>query len=103
MKIKLVILLLGLSLTLNAKEVLKFSPSNGDMTEAVRKALENSSDKDIKLVFEQGTYLFMPDYATEKYCIITNHGNGLKKIIFNFNGFDSVEVEGNGSEYRDGD
>ncbi|WP_139205149.1 alpha-1,3-galactosidase-related protein [Pricia antarctica] len=69
------------------------------MTPILREALENISEKSVKLVFEKGTYSFLPDYALEKFTYITNHGNGLKSIVFLFEDFDSVEIEGNGAEF----
>lgn len=82
-----------------AVQVLEFAPSQGDMTPIIREAINNSTDKDIKLVFAKGSYRFNPDYALEQYCFITNHENGLKKIIFQLEGFNSVEIEGNGAEF----
>ncbi|MRT91968.1 right-handed parallel beta-helix repeat-containing protein [Ancylomarina sp. 16SWW S1-10-2] len=93
------ILILLASMGANAKELIKIKPSDEDMTPILREALENVSDLDVKIVFEKGTYRFKPDYATEKYCFITNHNNGLKRIIFPMEGFKSVEIEGNGSEF----
>lgn len=74
-------------------------PLNGDMTSIVRNIIDKSKEKDIHLVFEKGIYKFLPDYAIGRYLEITNHGNGYKKIIFNFNKFRSVVIEGNGAEF----
>ena len=74
-------------------------PVDGDMTPIINKILEKADTKDIHLVFEKGIYRFMPDYAFGKYLDITNHGNGYKRIIFNFNKFSSVTIEGNGAEF----
>lgn len=82
-----------------AAETITLSPTDEDMTPAVRKAIESAQGGDLKLVFEKGTYRFLPDFAFENYCTITNHGNGLKRIIFPFMDFDSVEIEGNGAEF----
>lgn len=94
---------LGVSLfalmQVQATEIIKFSPTKGDRTLEIRNAIENASSKDIKLVFEKGTYKFKPDYAFGKYCNITNHGNGYKKIIFPMMNYNSVEIDGNGSEF----
>ena len=81
-----------------ARQVIEIKPAAGDMTPKVRAALESSSDKDVKLVLSKGTYFFKTDQARQKYCHITNHDNGLKNIIFPFEGFGSVEIEGNGAE-----
>ncbi|MDO6737041.1 right-handed parallel beta-helix repeat-containing protein [Wenyingzhuangia sp. 2_MG-2023] len=87
------------AIQVNAKEIIEIKPGKEDMTTVVRNAIENAKDKDIKLVFSKATYRFLPDYAKEQFSFITNHGNGLKKIIFLLSDFDSVEVEGNGAEF----
>jgi len=104
-KVKYIILviafgfLMSCSTTINATEVIQIRHTEGDMTTTVREAIENTKEKDIRLVFEKGIYTFLTDYAVGKFLYITNHGNGFKKIIFNFEGFNSVEIEGNGSEF----
>jgi hypothetical protein len=95
----LIISLLFSVAQLSAGDVLRFQPKEGDMTLEVREALESSDAKDITLVFEKGIYHFKADYAAGKYCYITNHGNGYKKIIFPFHGYDSVTIKGNGAEF----
>ncbi|MBU2947800.1 right-handed parallel beta-helix repeat-containing protein [Zobellia uliginosa] len=84
---------------LSAQQTIHFKPEAEDMTPLVREALKNSTDKNLTLVFEKGTYKFLPDYATQRYSFITNHGNGLKNIIFLLENFDSVTIEGNGSVF----
>ncbi|WP_282122100.1 alpha-1,3-galactosidase-related protein [Algibacter mikhailovii] len=93
------ILFLIASKLLSATEVIEFKHQDGDMTLKVREAIEKSKDKDIKLIFEKGVYSFRSDYALGKFLYITNHGNGFKKIVFNFSGFNSVEIDGQGSEF----
>ncbi|WP_282135255.1 alpha-1,3-galactosidase-related protein [Seonamhaeicola maritimus] len=83
----------------SAQTVYEFSPTDSDITSSVRKAIENTSDKHIKLVFNKGVYRFDPKYAFERFSFITNHGNGYKKVIFRLENFESVEVEGNDSEF----
>ena len=95
----LIIFSLLMSCNSNATEVIDIVHSEGDMTMTIREAIKNAKEKDIKLVFEKGTYTFKTDYAIGKYMYVTNHSNGFKKIIFNFDGFNSVEIEGNGSEF----
>ncbi|CAM4109233.1 right-handed parallel beta-helix repeat-containing protein [Zobellia nedashkovskayae] len=84
---------------LTAQQTIHIKPEAEDMTTLVRKAIESATDKNLKLVFEKGTYKFLPDYATQQYSYITNHGNGLKNIIFLLEDFDSVTIEGNGAEF----
>ncbi|NME70443.1 alpha-1,3-galactosidase-related protein [Flammeovirga aprica] len=69
-----------------------------DMTPVIREAIENANDKEIKLVFEEGKYYFQPDFAYEKYCPITNHKNGIKRIAFPFENFEKVTIEGKNTE-----
>ncbi|UMB54033.1 right-handed parallel beta-helix repeat-containing protein [Lutibacter sp. A64] len=93
------IIALFISYQANAVEIINIKHADGDMAYVVRKAIEEAKEKDIKLVFEKENYTFHTDYAIGKYLYITNHGNGFKKIIFNFEGFNSVEIEGNGAEF----
>lgn len=93
------VMLLCFTLGVQAKKTIKIDPAEGDMTLIVREALEGISDSEVKLVFTQGTYRFFPEYAISKYCYITNHGNGMKRIIFDLEGFESVEIEGNGASF----
>lgn len=83
----------------NATDPIIIKPVDGDMTPIIRRILEETKDKDVELVFEKGVYRFLPDYAVGKYLEITNHGNGYKRIIFNFSKFRSVTIEGNGAEF----
>ncbi len=80
-----------------AQEIINIPLQDGDATWSIRKAIENAKTDDIKINLQKGTYFCKPDYATEKYCAITNHGNGIKKIIFPIKGFKKVELEGNGA------
>ncbi|WP_276168174.1 alpha-1,3-galactosidase-related protein [Zobellia alginiliquefaciens] len=84
---------------LAAQETIHLKAEAEDMTPLVREALENATDKNLTLVFDKGIYKFLPDYATQQYSYITNHGNGLKNIIFLLEDFDSVTIEGNGAEF----
>ena len=93
------ILIFIITIGCNATEIINIKHAKGDMTLVVREAIENAKTKDIKLVFEKGNYFFKTDYAIGKFLYVTNHGNGFKKIIFNFEGFNSVAIEGNNSEF----
>lgn len=96
----LFILILSLN-TFNMKafEVITIKPTAADMTPIVRDLLAAAKDTDVKLIFESGNYKFLSQLAKERYCYITNHENGLKRIIFDFRNFDSVEIEGNGAKF----
>ncbi|MGJ8744020.1 alpha-1,3-galactosidase-related protein [Polaribacter sp.] len=93
------VLVFILTIGCNATEIINIKHAEGDMTLVVREAIEGAKTKDIKLVFEKGNYFFKTDYAIGKFLYVTNHGNGFKKIIFNFEGFNSVAIEGNNSEF----
>ncbi|MDO6492387.1 MULTISPECIES: right-handed parallel beta-helix repeat-containing protein [unclassified Cellulophaga] len=94
----LLVFLLAFS-NIYAVETIHIKYSNQDMTYTVRQAIENAKEKDIELIFEKGDYTFLTDYAVGKYLYVTNHGNGFKKIIFNFEGFNSVVINGNNSKF----
>ncbi|MBW8183657.1 right-handed parallel beta-helix repeat-containing protein [Shewanella sp. NR704-98] len=81
-----------------ATQVIHLSPSAQDMTPVLAKALASVTESELKIVLDKGIYHFKPDYAKSGYRVITNHGNGVKKVIFSLEGFDSVEIEGNGAE-----
>ena len=81
-----------------AKEIINIKPQDGDMTAHIRELIEKADDKQIEIIFEKGIYYFSPDYAVGKYCAITNHDNGWKKIIFHLDGYDEVNIIGNGAE-----
>ncbi|MCG8579567.1 MAG: right-handed parallel beta-helix repeat-containing protein [Bacteroidales bacterium] len=97
-RILMVGFLLSVFISLYSQSVIHLKSTGEDMTPIVRKAIEGVNEKKIRLEFEKGIYYFKPDYAFDKYCYITNHENGYKKIIFPFEGFESVEVVGNGAE-----
>lgn len=92
-------LMFFIALTVGAKEIVTIRHAEGDMTSTVREAIEKAKDKDIELIFEKGIYFFKSDYAIGKYLYVTNHGNGFKKIVFDFEGFNSVKIKGQGSEF----
>lgn len=92
-------LLLLTALKTSALEVINIKPISKDMSPVIRDILANVKNKDIKLVFEKGNYQFLPNLAKERYCFITNHENGLKRIIFDFQNFNSVQIEGNGAKF----
>lgn len=100
-RIRLLLLLplLVLASCLHHVEVttIKISPTGGDFVEQVRSKIEAVESRHLKIILETGVYQANPTFASEKYCTITNHGNGLKKILFPIKGFKSVEVVGNGA------
>ena len=98
-KITLTILFFSTLGIAQTSQPIVIKPIDGDMTPILNKIIEETQAQDIQLVFEKGIYKFMPNYASGKYLEITNHGNGYKRIIFNFSKFRSVSIDGNGSEF----
>lgn len=85
-------------LMLNAQEIIHISLCNGeDATYKIRESIMKSQSDQIKIIFEKGIYYCFPDYAIEKYCTISNHGNGTKKILFFLENYKSIEIIGNGA------
>lgn len=97
-KIFFIVICMLLSNGIMAQKLIKIAPENGDMTPIIRAAIEGVKEKDIKIVLSKGVYKFKPNLAYGKFCSITNHENGYKNIIFPLQGFNSVEIEGNGAE-----
>ena len=85
--------------TSNAKEIINIKHTTEDITPRIREAINCAKEKDIKIVFEKGIYIFLPEYAHSRYSYITNHGNGYKNVAFRFDDFNAIEIEGNGSEF----
>ncbi len=81
-----------------AEEVIHIASTEGDMTPIIRYAIEQSNSTELKVILDGGVYFCRPDYAFEKYCAITNHGNGVKKILFPMIGYKSISIVGNGSK-----
>ncbi len=91
-------LLLSCIFQAKALETIVLEPVADDMAPVLRKALAAVTDPHVRIVLKPGRYQFLPDYAESSYRVITNHGNGVKTGIFTLQGFDSVEIEGNGAE-----
>lgn len=79
--------------------VLHFTPSDGDATLMVRQALEEVTTRNVTLTFAEGRYDFHGEFAFEQYRAITNHNNGLKRIIFAMDRFDAVIIKGENAEF----
>ena len=69
-----------------------------DLTLFLRTEIENADTDEIHIIFEKGRYDFRPDYAVQKYCVITNHGNGLKNILLRLQDKKIVTIQGNGAK-----
>jgi len=84
---------------ISATEIINIKHTTEDITSKVREAISCAKEKDIKIVFEKGIYIFLPEYSHTRFSYITNHGNGYKNVAFRFEDFDAIEIDGNGSEF----
>ncbi len=91
------LLLYVYAVNIQAQHTVTISPTDGDATWQIRQAIENAPSNNLKIILENSTYICKPDLATEKYCAITNHDNGVKKILFPISNMKNVEIEGNGA------
>ncbi len=95
----LALLMLAAISPLSARQVIRIKPEKGDMTLILREELSKIEGDDVRIVFDKGEYFFKPDFAFEKYCAITNHGNGSKKILFPISNINKVTIDGNGAKF----
>ena len=71
-----------------------------DTTPAIRAALEACRKLDAaRIIFPKGRYDFWPDMADERYYFISNNDEGLKRIAFLLDGFNNLEIDGQGSQF----
>jgi len=63
---------------------------------AIRAAKKSGAEK---IVFPKGRYDFYIDRATEKLVYISNNDPGVKRIIFPLYDFETLEIDGQGSEF----
>jgi len=93
---------LGLASLMHAKTLsisdFGAAPGGTDSTPALKRALAECRASNARtLDFPKGTYHFHPDDADERYCFISNNDEGLKRIAFNLQDFENLEINGNGS------
>lgn len=72
---------------------------NKNYSPVIKSLLENAPKKDVRIIFQKGTYFFKPEGTFVKNHPITNHENGIKNIAFLFEGFESIEIDGGGSDF----
>lgn len=67
----------------------------------LRKMLQEvQNESDIEIIFEEGTYHFYPDYASEKLLYISNHDEDtIKKVAFDLTGMRKVSILGNHTQF----
>lgn len=75
--------------------------TNGGLntTEVVRNIIESSKTGNFKIKFSKGIYHFYSDKAWHEYRCITNHDNGIKRIIFKLKDLHNVEIDGQGADF----
>lgn len=98
-KTALLIMFMIVAFSAKALETIHIKYSKNDITSTVREAINCAKTKEIKIVFEKGIYNFLTEYAHTRFSYITNHGNGYKNVAFRFDGFNAIEIDGNGSEF----
>jgi len=84
--------------TINITDYGAKANNSSDITPAIRAAIETCRKLDAaRIIFPKGRYDFWPDMANERYYFISNNDEGLKRIAFLLNGFDNLEIDGQGS------
>lgn len=89
--------------TVNAQSTIlnvKLFQTGQDATPFISDILKKCKENKIrKIVFEKGTYIFSPDFATEKYVYVSNNDEGLKRFAFDLSGMKDLEIDGQGSSF----
>lgn len=75
-------------------------PGKQDNTFQVRQLLKHAKQQgSTKITFAKGEYHFYPEQASEDYAFISNNDQGLKRIAFHLNNFNSLTIDGQGSSF----
>ena len=76
-------------------------PDGGDSTAALQKVLAAAkcAKGGAVVKFPKGRYDFGPNFAPEKYFFPANNNEGLKRVIFNVDGFENITFDGKGSYF----
>ncbi len=85
--------------TLPEKEIVEFTLEIAkDATPAVVSRILQADKKPISEIrFEKGTYHFYPDKGYEKFCYISNHGDGMVNTPFPILNKENLTIDGQGS------
>jgi len=82
------------------KEVfVKYEDTINNYTPVINEILQNNSKGNIKLVFEDAVYKFLPEQAFSKYVKVSNNDNGDKKIAFPILDCYNVVIEGSNTVF----
>lgn len=82
--------------------ILDFSNLKGNsrnISNLVKNSVQKAPKRNLKVIFPKGIYHFSPEGSFKKNINITNHENGEKNIAFLFEGFENLEIDGNGSSF----
>lgn len=79
---------------LNFKDFIKSGDTALDIRNAIDCCREKKADG---IVFPEDTYRIKKDYAYDKWLSISNHGSGLKDILFLLEGFNDFTIDFSGS------
>jgi hypothetical protein len=78
---------------------IKYDNNITDYTPVINEIFKANSKGNIKLIFDDATYNFLPDQAFSKYVKISNNDNGDKRIAFPITGGSNIIVEGNNTVF----
>jgi len=104
-KCLLLIILLGVNLNCFAQDkVLQasnfISPKDPDVSLGLYNLFKKAKEGNFtKIVFEKGVYHVYDEHAFEQFMFISNHDSGRRKIAFPILNFDSLEIDGAGSQF----
>lgn len=71
-----------------------------DCTPAVQAMLCDAQESAVeKIIFTKGIYHFYPDLAHEEFCFISNHDDGLRRILFPIKNMENLTIDGGGAEF----
>ncbi|MEM0965852.1 MAG: right-handed parallel beta-helix repeat-containing protein [Verrucomicrobiota bacterium] len=69
-----------------------------DSTFALNRLIEGiGGQSGVTLFFPKGIYEFHPENAREEHRAVSNHDNGIKRMIFPLFGFEDITIDGDGS------
>lgn len=77
-----------------------YSTDQKDCTPAVQAMLRDVENSKVeKIIFSKGVYHFYPDLAHEEFCFISNHDDGLRRILFPINKMKNLTIDGGDAEF----
>lgn len=93
----------GYEISKNSKETIVkifFDKRIKDYTSIINEVFDSLATKsNVSIEFEKGVYHFYPEKANQNLLNISNNDSGLRRIIFQINGFNSVKINGGNSDF----